>query len=205
MKRFTLILLLASLALFASACGATPPAEPAISPEDIQATAVSAAFTIVAETQAAIPTNTPVPPTETPLPTALPTDTPVVLPTLESIVIPTFTPQPAATSTDPCNHALQSDVAGHPTRIRLVNKTKGTLVVSIYLNLTPFGECGYRGYNMSKNETLEITNLVTGCYNLYVWVTEPNSSSIATGYGCINNSDMWTFEINAESVKFVGP
>lgn len=207
MKRFTLALMLASMALF-SACGATPPAEPAINAEDIQSTAVSAAFTIVAETQAAIPTNTPLPPTDTAVPTPIPTDTPIPLPTIDPLTIPSLTPVPAATdsaSGDPCNQPLQSLVTGHPTKIRLVNKTQGSLVVSLYLNLTPFGECGYRGYNMGAYDTLVISDLVTGCYNVGVFVTEPNKSSKAFGYGCINNSDMWTFEIYAETVKFLGP
>ena len=64
-----------------SACGPEP--EPTMSAADVQGTAVAAAWTMVAETQAAIPTATPIPPTETPLPTALPTNTiaPLELPT----------------------------------------------------------------------------------------------------------------------------
>ena len=92
-----------------------------------------------------------------------------------------------------------------PTKIRLTNETKGSLVISLYLNLTPFGECGYRGYNLEKGGSTTITDLVTGCYNVSVFVTEPNKSSKAFGYGCINNSDLWTFVISAESVKLVSP
>ncbi|HCR72581.1 MAG TPA: hypothetical protein DIW23_14150, partial [Anaerolineae bacterium] len=62
------------IAIFLVACGQQ--AEPTLSPEEVSGTAVAAAWTIVAETQAAIPTNTPVPPTETPSPTPLPTFTP---------------------------------------------------------------------------------------------------------------------------------
>lgn len=203
--------LLAILSLILSACGATP-VEPTVSAEDIQATAVAAAFTIVAETQAAIPTNTPIPPTDTPVPTAIPSDTPLPSPTLEALVLPTFTSLPPTTSAggnntgaDPCNQPLPGDVTGTPTKIKLVNNTKGTLVVSLYLNLTPFGECGYRGYNLGKNDAITITDLPQGCYNVGVFVTEPNKSSKAFGYGCINNPDLWTFEINAENVKFIGP
>lgn len=193
---------IAILSLLFSACGGTS-AEPTVSAQDIQSTAVAAASTIIAGTQAAIPTNTPVPPTDTPPPTSAPTDTPVPSPTLEAALVPTFTSVPATLS-DPCNQRLGS-VQGHPTKIKLVNQTKGSLVVSLYLNLTPFGECGYRGYNLEKNDTLVITDLVTGCYNVSVFVTEPNRSSKAFGYGCINNPDMWTFEISADNVKFVGP
>ena len=209
MKRFFVIPLILIFELVSSACGSTP-AEPTMSAEEIQATAVSAAFTIVAETQAAIPTNTPVPPTNTPEPTPLPTETLVPSPTLEALAVPTFTVVPTTASNnnnggDPCNKPLPGGITGHDTKIKLVNKTKGSLVVSLYLNLTPFGECGYRGYNLAKNDAITITDLVTGCYNLYVWVTEPNSSSTATGGGCINNPDLWTFEIYSDNVKFVGP
>ncbi len=62
-----------ALAMILSACGAE--ATPAVNPIDVQNTAVAAAFTMVAETQAAIPTATPLPPTETPSPTPMPTDT----------------------------------------------------------------------------------------------------------------------------------
>lgn len=207
MKRLPLITVFTAIALIISACGGNAPAEPTISAQDIQSTAVAAAFTIVAETQAAIPTNTPVPPTNTPEPSPTPTVTIAASPTLEALVVPTFTAAPASNTTggDPCNQPLRSSVTGSPTKIRLVNQTKGSLVVSLYLNLTPFGECGYRGYNLAKGDTITITDLVTGCYNVSVFVTEPNKNSKAFGYGCINNTDLWTFEINAEDVKFVGP
>ncbi|NOH03527.1 MAG: hypothetical protein HND47_16975 [Chloroflexi bacterium] len=66
--------ILAALALFVAACG--QPAAPTMSPEEVQGTAVAAAWTMVAMTQASIPTATPPPPTETPSPTSLPTFTP---------------------------------------------------------------------------------------------------------------------------------
>jgi len=208
MKRISTISLIMTIAMVMSACGGGTPAEPTVNPQDIQSTAVAAAFTIIAETQAAIPTNTPVPPTDTPVPTPLPTDTPVPSPTLETIVIPTFTsPPPAPTNNtggDPCNQVLGA-VTGTETKIKLKNMTNGTLVVSLYLNLTPFGECGYRGYNLAKNDAITITDLVTGCYNVSVFVTESNKSSKAFGYGCVNNPDLWTFEIYPENVKFIGP
>lgn len=201
-------IVLASIMVFSmiiSACGAQ--AEPTIDPANVQNTAVAAAFTVVAQTQAAIPTNTPVPPTDTPSPTPPPTDTPVPLPTSEVLASPTVQSQTSGNNTggDPCNAPLPGNVTGKPTKIRLINKTKGSLVVSLYLNKTPFGECGYRGYNLSKNDTAVITDLPQGCYNVSVFVTEPNKSSKAFGYGCINNPDAWSFEIYADNVKFVGP
>jgi hypothetical protein len=64
-----------TLLLLASACG--PQATPTANPVDIQNTAAAAAFTMVAETQQAIPTATNVPPTEIPSQTPLPSVTPI--------------------------------------------------------------------------------------------------------------------------------
>lgn len=204
MKHTFKVSIIMVVALALSACGGAP-AEPTTSPQDIQATAVAAAFTIVAETQAAIPTNTPVPPTNTPEPTPLPTDTPVPPPTIDPALIPTFTPLPPTAGGDPCNKALGGSVSGSPTKIRLTNETKGTLVVSLYLNLTAFGECGYRGYNLDKGGSITITDLVTGCYNVSVFVTEPNKNSKSFGYGCINNPDLWEFKIYADKTVLLSP
>jgi len=207
MKRFKMIPLLITIAIVISACNGAP-AEPTTSAEDIQATAVAAAFTIVAETQAAIPTNTPVPPTDTPPPTPIPTDTPVPSPTLEAALVPTFTSVPTTVGNnggDPCNKPLPGSVTGQPTKIKLQNETKGDLVISLYLNLTAFGECGYRGYNLGPKDSTIITDLPQGCYNVSVFVTEPNKSSKSFGYGCINNPDLWIFKIDANNTVLLAP
>ena len=200
MKLFRFYSIIVAVALIMSACGAE--AVPTIDPLDVQNTAVAAAFTMVAETQAAIPTATPVPPTDTPSPTPPPTDTPIPSPTLEVTLAPT---QQSAGNSDPCNAPLPSAPDGRPTTIKLVNQTKAPVVASLYLNLTPFGVCGYRGYNLGKGGAVTITDLPQGCYNVSVYVNDPKKPSKAFGYGCINNSDKWTFDINAESVKFTGP
>ena len=204
MKRFSIFSITLVIVTLISACGGQP-AEPTISAENIQSTAVAAAFTIVAETQAAIPTNTPIPPTETTVPTLTPTETPLPSSTPEGgIPISTSTPQ-TSENTDPCNKPLGGNVSGRDTIIRLVNNTKGDLVVSLYLNLTPFGECGYRGYNIGPTGSTLISDLPQGCYNVSVFVNDPKKPSKAFGYGCINNSDKWTFQINAENVILNAP
>lgn len=78
MKR-NMLLLGAVFILLASACA--PQATPTMNPADVQQTAQAAAFTMVAETQLAMPTAT-VPPTATP--TSAPTNTPPPLPTLNT-------------------------------------------------------------------------------------------------------------------------
>ena len=153
MKRNVLIIG-AILILLASACA--PQAAPTANPADIQHTAEAGAFTVVAETQAAIPTNTPVPPTDIPAPTALPTETPPPLPTSSTpgglpTDIPTFTPQSPNTSSNG-NNANNQDICNQPltswqgptANFTIANQTKpeGTIVLSMYV-VTTLGQCGY--------------------------------------------------------------
>ena len=93
LKRVLPILL--ALTVFLSACAT--PAEPTANPVDIQNTAVAAAWTMVQATNNAIPTNTPLPPTEVPSQTPLPTFTPdmSLVPTLPGLDFPTPTLPPA--------------------------------------------------------------------------------------------------------------
>ena len=127
------------LILLLGACA--PQAAPTSNPVDVQHTAEAGAFTMVAETQAAVPT-------------ALPTDTPPPLPTSGTQVIlptgiPTFTPQSPNTSTntnnnqDICNQPLTA-WQGPTANFAIANQTKpeGTIVLSMYV-VTTLGQCGY--------------------------------------------------------------
>src|SRR5574341_2099696 len=97
MKQVNVISIVFVIGILVSACGATP-AVPTINAVDVQNTAVAVALTLVAQTQAAIPTSTPLPATETPTETPPPTDTPQALPTLA----PTLSAVPQNTI-DPCS------------------------------------------------------------------------------------------------------
>ncbi len=198
MKKITLISSLIMISIL-SACGGEP-AAPTMSAVEIQNTAVAAAFTIVAETQAAIPTNTPLPPTETPTSTPLPTNTPITLPTLAA----TLTNTPIAGG-DPCATRVLGKPLGKLTTIKIVNEVKSRVAVSLYLNETAsHNECGYRYYELTKNGSVVITDLVFGCYNLWAWNLDGKNFS-AAGYGCINNPDKWTFVITEATIRFDGP
>ena len=186
------------MAILLSACGAA--ATPTIAAGDVQNTAMVAALTILAETQAARPTNTLVPPTETPTETPLPTETPVLLPSLEA----TPTASQAAGSGDPCNAPLQSISGGNPAKIKIENDTGAPITLSLYLNKTPFGDCGYRGYSIGKAGSILITDLIQGCYNVSVFVNDAKKPTKSFGYGCINNPDKWTFFVTRESVTLQG-
>jgi hypothetical protein len=208
MKRLSIFTVIVLTTLIASACGAEPP-PPTMNAVDVQNTAVAAALTMVAETQAAIPTNTPLPPTETPTETPLPTDTPLPLPTLNVTLTSTTAPVVSSntnTGVDPCATRVLSPKKGRETVIRVVNATNVTITVSMYLNETAsHGECGYRGFTLSKNNDIVYTDLVQGCYNLWAWSDDSKGKFRSSGYGCINNPDKWTFEVRADNIKFSGP
>lgn len=174
---------IAILSLLISACG-NAPAEPAKNPEDIQSTAVAAAFTIVAETQAAVPTNTAVPPTETPVLIALPTDTPVPSPTAVELftatptIVPTLTSQPASASSnvDPCNKILSS-WEGPSANLNILyeyspQSKADKVLVSLWV-MTDLGECG------------NLTNLSTGPvgqYSAFAWVDGKKDFTVSGGF-----------------------
>ena len=130
--------------LLLTACGAEQ--IPTLNAADVQGTAQSAAFTMVAETQQAIPTEPPLPPTETASPTPSPTDTQPPSPTLDpSLPTATFTPAPqssAPTQQDNCNKLL-SAWQGPTVKFQVSNDTKpkGTIILSMYV-VTDLGECG---------------------------------------------------------------
>ena len=202
MKRPSTFTVIIALTMIISACGAQ--ATPTVNPADIQNTAMAAALTMLAETQAAIPTATPVPPTEAPTQTALPTITPLSLPTLQ--VSPTTAPASNSGNGDPCaNRQLGVDMQGKPTKIRILNTTKSPVTVSIYLNETELGACGYRSYKLAKGGDVVMTDVVYGCYSIWAWSDDPKGKFNSSGGGCINNPDKWTFEVNTATVKFVGP
>jgi len=207
MKRFS-TLTVAVIAMLISACGA--PAAPTMQAVDVQNTAVAAAFTMVAQTQAAIPTSTPLPPTEPPTQTPLPTNTAPPLPTSATIVASPTAVSVSSNSnnsdTDPCATRVLSAPEGKETTIRIVNTTKLGVTVSLYLNeTTSKGACGYRSFILAKNNDIVFKDLVQGCYSLWAWSDNAKGKFTSSGYGCINNPDKWTFEVRESNIKFVGP
>lgn len=157
MKRITSVIIVI-LSLLISSCGSS--ATPTVNPADIQTTAVAAAATSIAQTQAAIPTATLEPPTETPTATLAPTDTAMPLPTLDTslvtptldslaalpTLVPTFTPissQSSNSNGDQCNQPL-TKWEGPTATMTVDNETKpkGNIVLSLYV-VSDLGQCGY--------------------------------------------------------------
>jgi hypothetical protein len=158
-----ILLIGAVFMLLVSACA--PQATPTAAPVDIQHTAEVAALTMVAETQAAVPTATAVPPTDTVSPTAPPSSTPLPVSTSGTPGTVTVLPGLPATSTtlnagftqqaqpttnsgggntqDNCNQPLTA-WQGPTANFSISNQTRpqGTIVLSMYV-VTDLGQCGY--------------------------------------------------------------
>jgi hypothetical protein len=197
--------ILAALAILLTACGT--PAPPTMSPADVQGTAVSAAWTMVAATQAAIPTNTPLPPTETASPTPLPTFTPeLLIPTLP-LVIPTATTVAAASDPNDCTRALNMAEAGPTHRVRIENESPGTVNLSLNLwkpNL--FGQCGAISFANIKRGTKTIITIPAGYWFAYAWVLDPPSNGSVNFYlGPSKSQDLNRMVIKKDIIAWVGP
>jgi hypothetical protein len=205
MKRFSILTHTLVITLIISACGTrnTPQATPTINLTDRQNTAIAAAVTSLAETQAAVPTATLFLPTAT---AALP-----LIPTLE----PTFTPNPDANLSTPTlvappspvdscvNQVLPASLVGQKIKIRIDNPTKAAIMVSVNLQQSgPQTPCGYRGYSLAAGQALVINDLVEGCYTLWAWNPDPKDYFIVTnGTSCLNTSASWIFDITTNSIQ----
>jgi hypothetical protein len=199
LKRISIILLGGALLL--SACG--PQGTPTMAPADVNNTAMAAAVTMVWETQAAIPTNTPIPPTETPSPTPLPTFTLVPPPTLDQLLAPPTATQSVASDPNSCIKPLNVAEAGPLKRIRIENETDGS--VNISLNLwTPndHGQCGALSYTLAKGAKVHASVPVGSWYG-YAWITFKNGTQgTASGSWNVNSGydDLISIKIKNEVI-----
>ena len=163
MNRNTLLMGVVFILLI-SACA--PQGTPTADPVDIGNTAQAAAFTMVAETQAAVPTSTPIPPTATltqpptttplPLPTSgTPGTAPANAPTTSTTLSASFTQQAPSTQSQPTSNSgggNTDDVCNQPltawqgptANFSIANQSQpqGTIVLSMYV-VTDLGQCGY--------------------------------------------------------------
>ena len=203
MKWFSILTLILMTMLIISGCGGQ--ATPTVNAVNIPGTVAMVALTMVAETQAAIPTATPPPPTATITDTPAPTETFLPLPTSGETLTPA--PNDNSSAGDACvNKVLPASLQGEPVKIRINNTTKAALAISVYLNQSaPQGAqsaCGYRVYNIDPQGFLVINDLVQGCYTLWAWNPDPKDYFIVTnGTTCVDTSDTWVFSISTSSIK----
>jgi hypothetical protein len=167
-----------TLTILINACA--PQAAPTMASADVQGTAVAAAWTMVAATQAAIPTNTPQPPTETASPTPLPTFTqqPLVIPTLEPLAL--ATPTIVAPPSDPnnCLKTLNIAEAGPTKNLSIENQNSGTTNISLNLyKPNSYGQCGSLSLTLGKGASKTI-QVASGYWFAYAWVLDPPSQTV---------------------------
>ena len=194
------VLLAALVSIILSACGASEPPAPTMDPNSIVNTAQAAAFTMIAQTQAAIPTSTF---TETPTATPLPTDTPIPSPTLPAtaLIPPTAT---TGANANECYHPIEAGAGGPRSQLRFQNKTKGIVTVFVYLwKKIAFGECGYIGFDIYKNDTQTITSMPQGYFAVTAWTN--NRTKTAYGEAIISDDHLIDFIINDDYIQVVYP
>jgi hypothetical protein len=172
MKQKFLLVISILVIVTLSACGAE--ATPTISAADIASTAMADAWIAVTQTQAAMPTNTPIPPTFTPQPTFTFVPTQPILPTLTPAVV-------AAATQDECNQVPIEKPQGAQVRVKFVNKSEGLVNLSFGMNSpNSKGECVTYSYTIGVFEEPVVTVLV-GCYWGYAWITGDEPSVARTG------------------------
>jgi hypothetical protein len=195
------IMLGLALSLLLSACGAGATPAPTIDPNSIVNTAQAAAFTMIAQTQAAIPTATF---TETPTATPLATDTPIPSPTL-AITLPPPTSTAASSSSggdDPCFHPLDMAVVGTHAYIRVKNKTSSAITGILYLyTRNAFNECGYMSVNIPPHDSNTYQPL-TGSFILKVYT---KSGYVGSNVAIISDDHLFDFEVYDDYIKLIYP
>ena len=198
------------LMLLVSACA--PQATPTMNPQDIQHTAEAGAFTVVAQTQEAQPSNTLPPPTATdtltPLPTLTTLPTLTVDPSLPTATgLPTISVTSAATSiptsvqvvdssgstADDCNKPLTS-WKGPTATFTLKNETKpqGEIVLWMYV-VTPQGECGY---------LTDFSRGPVGTYSAGAFVNGPKNFKVFGGFQVKEGS--WKIAVRNDKIVAMG-
>jgi hypothetical protein len=195
-KKILPVFLLISVLL--TACGAQ--GTPTMTSADVEGTAVSSAWTMVAMTQLAIPTATPVPPTDTPSPTPLPTETPLVPPTLAQILQPTST----QAATGDCMAPVNMGEAGPTVPVRIENDSGGTITsISFNLSTNAFGQCGALSFaGIANSDTLTV-RLPRGSWWVYAWINlKKGGSSTAQGSFAltIGMDDLVSLKVNKNSI-----
>ena len=150
-------------------------AEPTMSAEDLANTAVADAWIAITQTQAALPTVTPIPPTNTPEPTLT---LPPTLPPLPTLAPTTVVAGP---TTDVCNQIPVEGPAGPTTTVEFKNQSQGQVNLSFGMN-TPneFGECFTYSFSLGMGDVVT-AKVLTGCYWGFAWITAAEPSNARSG------------------------
>ena len=209
MKSKSILTISAVVVLLLSACGAK--AIPTTDPALVQASAVAAANTMLAMTQAAMPTETPIPP-----PAATPTDTPQPAPTipplptnpvLNSPVLPSPTAVTSSGSSGgECNGTIKASKGENLASITINNKTKVLLGLSLYLNKNSWGDCGFWSSpaGIPSNSSITLTSLPASnsCYHVTAWTLTGKPSFMNGNNFCVGiNSTHYTLNVTTNGIS----
>ena len=168
-----------------AACG--PKSAPGLSVTDVQNTAVALAMTEIAMTQSAIPTDTPVPPTEMATLATLPTL--AILPTvaLETPIVAPIT-NPNASPTPDCYQPPPAKLLGTKVQIRLVNKSDGPVNLSMGMyEPNDQGECFTFAFSLGHKGS-QVVTILSGCYWGAGYQNGPKPSTPRVNYICLTDT-----------------
>jgi len=191
------------LVLLSSACGtkATPTVDPAL----MQASAIAAANTMLAMTQEAMPTETPVPPTEAP--TETPQPTPTVAPIATVPILPSPTTAPPAAAGNPageCSGPIKPSKGSPLSSITINNKTNVLLGVSLYLSKNTWGDCGFWSSPAGVSPTSSVTvnaPAANSCYHITVWTLSGKPSFMNGSNFCVGMAPAhYTLNVTTETI-----
>jgi hypothetical protein len=156
---------------------------------------MAVAWTDIALTQAAIPTNTLPPPTSTPAPTFTP------FPTLPPL--PTAGPAATATS-DTCDQPPPTEPRGATVQVNFKNKSGGILNLGFGMQ-TPnsLGECGTYNFSLGQFESPTV-RVLAGCYWGYAWISgdKPSTAQTINNLCMDDSSAVYTVTIGTEVIEF---
>ena len=195
MKRTALPCISLLLVIILSACGA---AKPTLSVTDIQNTAFPIVMTQYAQTKAAMPTATPIPPTDTETPTIAPLPT-IALETQN--VAPVSNPN--ATATPDCYTPAPTKLVGVTVQYNLVNRSGGPVNISMGMyQPNDNGECYTFAFSLRDKQTLTI-KILSGCYWISGYQNGPKPSTPRTNYICLTDlTEIRGLTVGRDSIGF---
>jgi hypothetical protein len=163
---------------------------------------MAAASTMIAMTQAAIPTAT-----ETPVPSPTPLPSPTI-PPLPTAVPPTI--EPTKSSGDDCDHIFDLNSSGNArSTVRINNLTKGSVNLSLGMwQKNDFGQCGYLGFVIPKGQSITVQMPMTyrgPCWWGYAWVNGSQPSTAQGGPFCFNGTDKLELDVGTEVIRYTPP
>ena len=196
MKQRFLLVISSLIILTFSACGS---AEPTVNPQDQAATAMAEAWLVITQTQAALPTSTPIPPTNTPEPTF------TFAPTIPILV----TNPPAVTAIptqDQCNQVPPIEPQGAQVNVDFTNQSDGQVNLSLGMNSpNDKKECVTYSFSLGNGRGIVEARILAGCYWGYAWITGSEPSVARTGgiLLCMTDtSGTYHIVITKESINF---